>query len=309
MKQVDEIVNYQKELKTKRGKYEIFNCLYITYCEQNDPPFEMIDGQHRFSAFERLYNISGNFKIEYKIIICKNADEAYSYFEIINKSKPLVLHRNRNESQEIRKLTTHMKQKYKSYIKQSQTPRIPNINLSKLEIHLRDHKVVSKCIERNVDIIDVVEKLNSFYQHVDEISPGKWDDWGILQHQIELEQPKFYLGLFKNFEWICHLLKHLEENLSYETFQHRSCVNMERITKKLRKDLWKKHFSEAREGLCYCCNDPINEDNYQVGHVISRVKGGDTKIDNLKPICIQCNQDMKIENMEEYKKRVENQTK
>ena len=88
-KQVDEIVNYQLQSLQTKKKFEILNNLFITFCDLLKDPYQLIDGQHRFAAFVKLFHLYGNFKIEYKIIICQNEDEMFSYFEMINKSKPL----------------------------------------------------------------------------------------------------------------------------------------------------------------------------------------------------------------------------
>lgn len=308
-KQVDEIINYQTQSLQTKKKFEILNNLFITFCDLLKDPYQLIDGQHRFAAFVKLFHLYGNFKIEYKIIICQNEDEMFSYFEMINKSKPLVLHRNRNEGEAMRKLILHVRTKYKHYIKTSENPRVPNISLDKLERALKDHHIVSKCIEKDLEVVDVIESLNSFYNEIMNQHSEKWHEWGVLQYQLDLPTPKFYLGLYKNYEWISHLLRHLEEGDEYSSFDHRSCVQTERITKKLRKELWKKYFEIAREGVCSCCDDVIDEENYHAGHIIARVKGGETKLDNLKPICPTCNRDMMIENLDEYKARLERQLK
>jgi 5-methylcytosine-specific restriction endonuclease McrA len=305
--QVNEIVDYQKRVYQSKNKFEIFNCLYITFCEKIKDPYQLIDGQHRFSAFCKLYQIFGNFKIEYKIIICKNEDEMYSFFEIINKSRPLVLHRNRNEGEVMRKLISHMKQRYKIYIKLTDNPRVPNINLDTFEIKIREYNVISKCLDADIDLVDVIESLNNYYIFVKENHPELWHEWGVSQHHVDLQKPYFLLGLYRNYEWISHLLRHILDKVPFDTFPHRSCISTERITKKLRKELWKRHFGDKREGTCFCCDDPIEEDNYHAGHVVARVKGGDTKIDNLRPICQSCNKDMLIENLDEYKQRINRQ--
>jgi hypothetical protein len=309
LKQVDEIVDYQTKIFKTKNKFEIFNCLFISYCNVLRDNYQIIDGQHRFTAFQKLFETNGNFKIEYKIIICQNEDQMYTYFEMINKSRPLVLHRNRNEGETMRKLITHIRTKYKSYVKPSENPRVPNMNLDKLERFLKEHHVVSKCIEKDLDVVEMLEKLNTFYNTILEQHSEKWHEWGVLQYQINLPDPKLFFGLYKNYEWISHLLRHIEEGIEYESFPHRSSICMERITKKLRKDLWRKYFGSEREGVCLCCDDVIDEDNYHAGHIISRVKGGETKMENLKPICPTCNRDMMIENMDDYKSRLDRQIK
>ena len=322
-KRVLEICEYQRKNYLKKNRVENVNPIYFTYYEfgislpsrvnsnSQTSNFHIIDGQHRYYSFQKLFEEIKNFKVEYKVIVCENEDESYSYFHLINLSKPLVLHKNRNESEETKKLIDHIKSKYRKYVKDSKNPRLPNINLYALETTLRKHGLIRKCMEKEMDVVLGLESLNQFYQSIDENHSEKWNEWGV-SHHMDLEEPKFYLGFYKNFEWICHWFKHIDENLDYQSFSHPSCISNERITKKLRRELWKKYFSDEngfipREGLCYTCENQITEDNFQCGHIIARVKGGETKLNNLKPICSECNLDMKIENMNEYKERLERQ--
>lgn len=103
------------------------------------------------------------------------------------------------------------------------------------------------------------------------------------------------------------MITNISEGKDFHTFDHFSSVSSEKITKLLRRELWKKYFEQAREGTCYVCDGLISEDHFQAGHVIARVRGGSTNIHNLKPVCSDCNLNMKIENMEEYKQRVQRQ--
>jgi hypothetical protein len=248
------------------------------------------------------YSHVPNFNIEYKIIICQNVEEAYSYFELINLSKPLILQRNRTEAEEMKKLTEHIKNKYKKNVKPSQNPRCPNINIEHLIENITNLGLIRKCIEKEQNVITCVEELNDYYRDVYYKNISKWQKWG-LSHTSE-DEHKFFLGFYKNYEWICHLIKHLDENVEFVNFEHNSCISTEKITKKLRKDLWKNYFNQSREGTCYVCDSLISEDNFQAGHVIARARGGKTNIHNLKPVCSDCNQNMKIENLEDYKLRV-----
>ena len=56
-------------------------------------------------------------------------------------------------------------------------------------------------------------------------------------------------------------------------------------------------------GLCYCCNEEIDSKNFETGHIISVKNGGETVLENLKPICSCCNKSMGIQNLEEFKNK------
>ena len=52
--------------------------------------------------------------------------------------------------------------------------------------------------------------------------------------------------------------------------------------------------------MCFCCrNKEIEKDDFQAGHILAEANGG-TEVDNLVPICSQCNQGMGTMHMREY---------
>ena len=79
------------------------------------------------------------------------------------------------------------------------------------------------------------------------------------------------------------------------------------IGPKLRLQVWKKEFENEYEGVCpfYRCTNIIHNglNGFHSGHVISEFNGGETTIDNLRPICSRCNSRMGITNWNEYEKK------
>jgi hypothetical protein len=72
------------------------------------------------------------------------------------------------------------------------------------------------------------------------------------------------------------------------------------ITKALRKKVWKK----CRDNMCCICHEKIDFENFQAGHIIARACGGTIDIDNLIPICFNCNNNMDTRNAYEYQKKI-----
>jgi hypothetical protein len=65
-----------------------------------------------------------------------------------------------------------------------------------------------------------------------------------------------------------------------------------------KKKLWAQHFGTAGIAKCICCQvDDITPFNFEAGHVEAEKKGGDTILDNLRPICAGCNRRMGTCNM------------
>ena len=78
----------------------------------------------------------------------------------------------------------------------------------------------------------------------------------------------------------------------------KACAYDERpITKQLKKQVW----SKCVNNKCEICHNEIDCKNFESGHIIARARGGQTEIDNLIPICFNCNRSMGTRNAYEYK--------
>ena len=68
----------------------------------------------------------------------------------------------------------------------------------------------------------------------------------------------------------------------------------ETIPKRIRDLVWTTNNSETFSNKCFVtwCENKVNVFNFQVGHDIPESKGGTLDIDNLKPICSNCNLSM-----------------
>jgi 5-methylcytosine-specific restriction endonuclease McrA/uncharacterized Ntn-hydrolase superfamily protein len=76
------------------------------------------------------------------------------------------------------------------------------------------------------------------------------------------------------------------------------------IPKPLKKMCWDIHIgSLVGSTKCLCCkHQDIRQIDFHCGHVIAEKNGGTMTIDNLRPICSQCNLSMGVQNMDEFKK-------
>ena len=67
-----------------------------------------------------------------------------------------------------------------------------------------------------------------------------------------------------------------------------------KIPKAIRQQVWIKYNGKIFENKCYItwCQNPISVFNFHVGHNIPESKGGGIEIENLRPICPNCNLSM-----------------
>lgn len=70
----------------------------------------------------------------------------------------------------------------------------------------------------------------------------------------------------------------------------------------LKKTVWNKWIGEEiGKTNCMCCKvTSITQLSFHCGHVVAEAKGGKLHVDNLRPICGQCNSSMGTTNMNEY---------
>lgn len=75
------------------------------------------------------------------------------------------------------------------------------------------------------------------------------------------------------------------------------------IGKALRVNVWNTNGGkDVRNMPCYAnCGTSIDITSFECGHVIAESKGGDTCLENLKPICGLCNKSMGCKNMDEFR--------
>ena len=77
------------------------------------------------------------------------------------------------------------------------------------------------------------------------------------------------------------------------------------IPKALKKLVWDTWVG-ANIGCtkCLCCNhEEIRQIEFHCGHIKSESSGGETSVENLRPICAQCNLSMGSMDMNEFKNK------
>ena len=77
-----------------------------------------------------------------------------------------------------------------------------------------------------------------------------------------------------------------------------------RISKQFKRELWTKYCGEKMVDGCWCCKKEIDVLTYHAGHILAEANGGLVTLDNLRPICTDCNVAMGTENMKDYANKV-----
>ena len=83
------------------------------------------------------------------------------------------------------------------------------------------------------------------------------------------------------------------------------------IPRSLKRSVWDKHIG-PHVGLtkCLCCkHQSIRQIEFHCAHIISEKNGGTTTLNNLIPICAQCNTSMRTQNLNDFKNKYFNKNK
>lgn len=81
----------------------------------------------------------------------------------------------------------------------------------------------------------------------------------------------------------------------------------QKISIKLKRAVWDAHFGPLiGTARCPCCEDTlIRQIEFHCGHKVPESRGGSTTVDNLVPICAQCNLSMGTSLFEDFKKSLQ----
>lgn len=71
----------------------------------------------------------------------------------------------------------------------------------------------------------------------------------------------------------------------------------ETIPNHVREEVWRRYGGS----LCWCCQiEPISARNKHFGHIVAEAEGGSATVDNLRPVCANCNLRMRTQNMYDF---------
>ena len=279
---VSEIVEFQKKYFQTHEMYLFLGCIEIGRIKSSQQLY-CIDGQHRLQAMEILYQQDPlyNFKVDVEFIDCKDFDEVVEIFRVINLNKPIPHFLKHFQLSIAVHLRDHLKNHYPSYLKTSEKPQRPNINLeqflSKVQEYVRKYVHLG---EKN--ILEWFEEENLKHGYFLQSCQEECIQLVYKRLMNTSSSKKLYLGTY----WLDAIPR--------------------KISKVLRRQVWNKFYSsitqkDINQILCPCCNITyIHPLDFECGHIISFRNGGPTTLENLRPICKDCNISMGSSNWNEF---------
>jgi len=303
---INEIIDYQISFFNKTKSFCFMGELTLVIQDNN---YYIIDGQHRYEAIKRIYNKCPFYKISINLIKPDSNFTIENAFHLLNKSKPVPEYIIENTTNILKKAKLdHFKKlfqnKYKSYISKSNNPRKPNINIDNLLDKLNKSYLINcELIVNGNDIFEYMEYVNVIYwKYLD----TKYNEKCI--EKVEKLTDKHVLYICNDIEddiWLNNK-NWMEEYSENKNKSNEQILNKrKKISQKERKLVWEKDFKDKEKGVCKVCNKvEININTFQSGHIISHKNGGETSFENLKPICVSCNNKMGTLNLYDYMKNI-----
>jgi hypothetical protein len=272
----------------------------------------ILDGQHRMGALSKLvkeYPETSELIVRTDIYYVENDEEAREIYNIINSSKKVELYTGNIAPYVIPVIKEYFEKRFERYCKKTQNPKGVNINLEQLDKRIQAYNLIDKAgisLDTIDTLIEHIKELNHFYSLQSIETLVSYGHKETLVKELKESNDDFYLGLYKKYEWIERIIELYVNKTPYDKQDHfisekKIKIERKKIPSALRANVWKKRYSQIM-GECFCCEKEISVHEFECGHIVSVRDGGQNTLDNLEPICKQCNGNMGTINLLSYKK-------
>ena len=301
---INEIVEYQENHLKKYGCYNFLGVINIHF-NKDDSKYYIVDGQHRYFAIRKLTNRGhSSIMIMIELVFVDNRDELKSNYELINKNTELPEFPDTIDKNIPETVANNFFEKYENIWSSTRRVRRPHINKNYFQesLGILTDKLDIKNPQR---LMDILEKYNDKLKHWPFCNfPG----YKTFKDKSKIEEKcrgvGLYLGLFpyKNDDYCFGWVKNIIEEYTGKAIKNSSRIKTNKLPKKVRIDSWNRYIGESVGSVyCICCvTTKITQGNFQAGHIIPKSKGGENVVDNILPICGQCNGSMMTKEMGGY---------
>jgi len=318
---IKEIIQYQENYFIKNNCYNFTGPLAI--CSLNNE-YNLIDGAHRYGAIKKLLEKypTYNFSIYITFIIVKTVEELNENFITINKSLPVpefIIENIKNDkvidSKIIEETLKDFKRRYLAFFKDTTGPHIPNMNKTEFQNQLQQKDIINLLhLKSSGHLIYIINEYNNKLANEPLNFFNKYytGSANLAKAHDKCKESNFYIGLLPNFLWIDFIIKDYNQELDQfkeeipDKDKDKDKDKRPTISKTLRTQVWHKYNTlETGSVKCPICQvHTISQLDFECGHIISHVKGGQTILENLRPICNQCNKSMNSTNMDDFERRL-----
>ena len=292
---IEEMINSYKT----HPEFLIFkNKIVIAVVIESIKEYKMyvVDGQHRIEMAKRLYEEKSNDFLNFCYFEIKTDDDCKKLFNETNldsykNSKYISLDDfKQNIYDEIRQYFNVNKSIYFADKKKETNKRY---TICEFLNKLSENKIFEKFTKVN-DLIEEIEKKNKLFCNRIEYKEYYKDEEICASNDI--------IYSLKNNNFIEYLIDNTITPIHQFKIKNK-------IPPKIRMCVWNHYFGNNENGKCPICNKEIKvgKNGFHCGHIISHANGGNISIDNLRPLCSDCNIDMGKKNWDAYVKKLSNQ--
>lgn len=283
---VNSIVAYQTKYYEQHKRFNFIGVISI--CNY-DGQLLIIDGQHRYTAYKKLYAVYPKCSLIVEVITVKSYDELKDNYCIINKNTQLPSFDSLIMQIKCEKIAKYFFDK--PYLWTNKRANRPWVNknefIQSIETLARDRD--------EKDIIVFIESMNKKYSSlkIGDFCDGKEIKKAML---MKCNNSGFYLGLFSCKD---NSYKYFTEINKKPVLNKRPVLN-----KSLRMACWNKYIGKKTAAVkCICCqSETIYNTDFHAGHILAVAKQGTMCMNNILPICSICNLSMGSQLMDDFVK-------
>ena len=287
-------------LKFEDPNYLLNNTNPIQLGEFDDKIY-IIDGQHRINMISNIVNTHSlrEHNVAVHLRIHKNKDEIYERFvqaNINNSELPIPKEElaNGDNARFYTKLKALLKKYYgKQFANTNKNGALLTLDNFMNILHTNNFRSFARVADEYKALDYLREKSDNFSTLVDykHYSSPQFNYLYKAEHQCLSNG--FTLSLKRNNarKWL------FDSNIKA---RHNWRQAKKTISKSIKRRVWNE-YTDLQEDLCpLSCPNHISKNSFQAGHIIPEARGGLVTIENLIPICKECNTEMATKTLEEY---------
>ncbi len=309
--------------------------------ENNKYEYFNVDGQHRMNMGIKLWKEikpAKNLSFIAKFIYCNTANDILDIFWDLNYSDNRPKPPLSNSDYFLWDLRNILSNKYSEYFaksikKHSHLYTIPEFINNLQEINIEKHFEDKKYENVDIFIEKLIESNKIFNSKVNENGYIELKNNHTSSNKIfyvdEMEILEKVDPLTFGFERNNFMFRHTEDDKIKRGWFFRKQLNepshkiyngRQSVSQQLKRKVWENEY----EDLCdsdddvfeltpkcpvFKCKTKITFDTCEMGHLKSVANGGSNNINNLRPICRQCNQKMSDTNWKDYERDIKKELK
>lgn len=291
----------QRDFFTHREFFHLKNNIVFGVLPYNAESIYIIDGQHRFDMLKQL-QINLN-----PLIVNQDFKFNVYFYNIVDDNYQLSLFRELN----------HDSYKNQHYVSLGATLAKRVYDVSDL-LSKQYHFSPKRVFRENDKIYTLKEFMNRIHPYILTKSSAEEVVQGIDAKYKSFKEHVLYFtikpeedGYYNRESWIALTRLNFVEYLIHDNIVPNviPLPSKRNITPALRKKVWEKEFGTNLEGNCpipQCSSKLYKEEDsaFHCGHILPKCRGGEDVVENLRPICANCNARMGCSHWDEYVKRI-----